>query len=297
VPAAVGEGRSAPVAPPFGVSVMGHQRAARVGATPAAGGSAPGAVCCAGTFGPVDIAGADPVVDFQLAEAARWLQGSEARAAAGAELARLGLRDPNLVDDVLGDVTVSVLRRLRKRGALVPHDEGQSGVVAYCRRSIRNAAIDVVRGPRTRSLDQLLVDAARSADRRRQPEPAAIDDVEVEAAEEAAATTLVDGLRRSLFLSIDPRHAWRWSAALVLLALARTPDAPLQEGTPEPDPSAAEQRAAWAALHYAGRDDCFTDQDGHADPACRMRRTRAMRQVVQVLQESAAAVGAGVVQP
>jgi DNA-directed RNA polymerase specialized sigma24 family protein len=233
--------------------------------------------------------------EWQLTEAVGWLQGDEARLAAGADLARLGLRGPAVVDDVLAEVTLSVLRRIRRRGALVRASDGVAGVVAYCRRSIRNAAIDVVRGPRLRSLEALMADAGKPSDEQAGQDPAGVEDVELEAVEEVAATELADGLRRALYLSVDARRTWRWSAALVVLALARNPDLELREGTPEPDVTAASQRLAWAGLHYAGRDECFTDQGGAADPACRMRRTRAMRQVAELLQRAAGAVAGGVV--
>jgi len=226
----------------------------------------------------------DDLVALQLDGAVTWLQSDDARSAAGAELARLGLRSDDVVDDLLGDVALAVLRRFHRLGPLDPRPDGTSGVVAYCRRSVRNAAIDVARGPRHLLLEDLVAGGDDpDAVGRVAPARTGEDDevVDLLHAEHLVATT-----RRDLFTSIEPRGTWRWSAALALLSLARTPGVRLRRGTPEPAASASDQRTLWAALHYAGRSDCFADQRGAPDPACRMRRTRAMRQVVELLQSA-----------
>lgn len=55
------------------------------------------------------------------------------------------------------------------------------------------------------------------------------------------------------------------------------PDLRLQPGTPQPTDARWDQCAKWAGLHYAGRNDCFTDQRGVPDTACRNRRARALK--------------------
>lgn len=220
-----------------------------------------------------------PEANAQADEVATWLLSADARAAAASDLRRVGLHDPTLVDDVLGEVAYRVTRRLANRGEIASPEPGRSGVVAYARRVVRNEAIDLVRSPRAVDLDDFLGEAG---------DPSTVGDATANIESEAA----VDAVRASL-QAVMPRNApWAVAAGLVVLALADDPSHPVDAAVPRPEVDDDSKRWRWAGLHFAGRHDCFP-RDSAESGACRMRRSRALARVGDLLEAAWEEAGDG----
>ena len=212
-----------------------------------------------------------------------WLISPDARAAAGAELRRIGLVATDAgIDDLLAEVAVRVLGRQR-RSAL------SGEVVAYARVVLRNCATDLVRGAKVR-LEELVADV---------PEPGvgALDagvaetdtDPAVLVGEVDAAAQLLAAVRRTL-LEADPRYPWVASAGLTVLLVAQH-DELLEAATgPRPGSGTSATTLSWIGLSYAGRHDCFGDPRGDhgsgGDPACRKRRATAIGRLTGALADA-----------
>jgi len=223
----------------------------------------PGATAPNGRFAGVE------GVRAQIDELIGWIDSADAIAAAKSLLRRVGLpTDHDHVDDVLAETTFRITRRLDRLGPL----EARPGVVAYARTTMGTVVSDLLRGGHTEELA-----------------PASVDGDHVRAGEPVDAPVEIDGLddlldelRHVLHRSMG-ETAWSTSAALTFVILAVDPDLSLQPGTPQPTDAGPDQRARWAGLHYAGRTDCFTDQGGAPDTACRNRRARALKTLEQTL--------------
>lgn len=209
----------------------------------------------------------------QTEELAQWALSADARSAAAADLHRFGLpHGHDQVDDVLGDVSEKVWRRIRREPLDVR--EGTS-VIAYARRSIANSVIDLVRGRHDVALDDLLELGHEPS----QEEPDLFKDPLADTGGPDAAQLV----RRALHGELSGRYvrAWHVAAALVVVALSQDEVAVAVD---IPRPSATHGGAArpqyWAALAYAGEDRCFADPD---TPAVRERRSQAMRRVQETL--------------
>lgn len=202
----------------------------------------------------------------QIDELVQWTDSADAIAAAKSLLRRVGLpTDHDHVDDVLAEVTFRITRRLDRSGPL----EDRPGVVAYARTTMGTVVNDLLRG-RGAGLTPLDGEVAREGH-------------DVPAVDIDALDDTLDELRHLLHRSMADGTAWAASASLTFAMLAVDPDLPLQPGTPQPAEAGPGQRAKWAGLHYAGRADCFTDQDGPPDTACRNRRARALKTVEATL--------------
>ena len=210
-------------------------------------------------------------VRAQIDELVQWTDSADAIAAATSLLRRVGLpADHDHIDDVLAEVTFRITRRLDRLGPL----EARPGVIAYARTTMGTVVTDLLRGPERPSL----VDVGDGADR---TEGGIVPAVDIDGLDDT-----LDELRHALHRAMDDRPAWAASAALTFAILTVDPDLPLQPGTPQPTDAGPGPRAKWAGLHYAGRGDCFTDQLGPADTACRNRRARALKALDQVLAEA-----------
>lgn len=187
-----------------------------------------------------------------------WLSTADARAAAGAELARPRL-PATFVDDLVQDTAVRLSVSLAN-GATPERP------VAYARRALRNAANDLHRSRRRREhvwIDEL-------------PEPeAVIDDPDLGPFE--------DHCRRVAAL-VDA--GWIGSAALHLLTFTMHPGAAIPDDLARPVAGDDRAEAAWAALALAGRLDCFPGDDRPDDAATRQRRSRALAEVDAVLAQA-----------
>ena len=239
-----------------------------------------------------------PAVDpVQLDQLQAWCLGEPGRTAARSELRRLGLpADADRVDDLCATVLEKVWRRLLRR-PLDPHPDGGSTVAAYARRATANAAMDLVRRG---SADRLasLVDPT-SPEGHQVLDAAAVDEPLDDADDgtpDLGEASLEPALRATLHRFLAERNRrlqpWTIGAALVVVRLGVEPDLELRPGTPEPDPRSPAQGSGprWAALAYAGRDDCFaTPESG----AVRERRATALRRVDATLREAATVARSG----
>jgi len=227
------------------------------------------------------------LVREQEAAFVAWIASDEARAAARTDLRRRGLvADDATVDDVLGTVALRVLRRLRRRGPLAVHADGSDPVVAYARRAVTNAVVDLLRGPVVTPLDD--------GDQPARPPTGATGSPEA-LLDRLDGARLIDDLRRAVHLEMDERAPWAAAAALAFVTLATEPALPVDAAVPVPEDGKNAERAMWAGLHYAGRRDCFADREPAVvsthDPAaaarlaraCRTRRSRAAATVRRLL--------------
>lgn len=211
--------------------------------------------------------------DEQLATLAAWCATADAASAASHLLRSRHLpTDADHVDDVLAEVQFRIVRRIRRLGPLDERPDGRPAAVAYARAIMGTVVDDLLRG---RRLDTELPDDL---------------DAGVDAAphtpDAAAGSDTADEVRRQLHVAVHPRDPWIAAAALTVVTLAMEPDHPLQPATPHPGSGGEQLIATWAGLHYAGRDDCFTDQHGPPDSACRNRRLRATQRVDRALADA-----------
>lgn len=241
-----------------------------------------------------------PTAD-QVALLQRWCLGEEGRAAARSDLRRLGLpADDHHVDDLCQAVVVRVWGRL-ERGPLEDGPDG-SAVVAYARRSLRNASVDLLRRGAPARVEEL-VDPTTGYGLDHEPlddavdvlpfgRPVAADD---DPDDPTGEPGLHDAIRHALHRHLGERRrrlpTWPVAAALVTLELAAHPDLELADGTPVPEPRspAARAGARWAGLAYAGRTGCFEQPE---TGAVRERRAVALRRLDRVLRDAAEAVAA-----
>ncbi|HMS89556.1 MAG TPA: hypothetical protein PK748_04710 [Acidimicrobiales bacterium] len=237
----------------------------------------------------------------QTAEAVDALQGfclgPEGRAAAGAELRKLGLpASADHVDDLCQQVLVQVWARLDGGD---PDVDGSlfDRVVPYARRSLRNAAVDLLRAGRRERLHDLIATSGREgadpSDRSAGNDPLGDRDDRDDRTARPWADQEADGafaasVRWVLQVTFSERtrlDPWVASAGLVLTHLADHPDLALLPGTSRPNPRsrAAHDASRWAALAYAGRDDCFeTPETG----AVRQRRSTALQRVARTFTDA-----------
>jgi hypothetical protein len=202
---------------------------------------------------------------------AAWVGSPDARAAARHLLEQRRLpRDDSYVDDVLEDTALRVLRRLHNLGPLAPHEDGRDPVVPYARRVLDTAVTDLLRGPARR--EDLVAEMPESG------EPAG---------EIALAVGELDAVRRRVFVQADGAPPWAVSAVLVVTSLAEEPALRLRSDTPEPETGAEGARWRWAGLFYSGRLDCFPGEGDEDDANRRMRRSRALKALDQLLAQAA----------
>lgn len=244
----------------------------------------------------------DPGVAASVDALQGFCLGPDGRAAAASELRALGLpADGDHVDDLCQQVLVQVWSRL-ETGEPAQDLSIHEHVVAYARRSLRNAAVDLLRAGRRERLDDLLAGGDRSE---RDAQPTGLDpstDLDdrspapwTDGPADDAAAPAVRWALQTRFAQVPPRDVWVAAAGLALTHLADHPDLTLAPGTPRPNPRspAAHHGSRWAALAYAGRRDCFeTPETG----AVRQRRSTAIQRVERTFVaavEQAASAGDG----
>lgn len=90
----------------------------------------------------------------QIERLTAWIESADALAAARSELEHIGLRGSGLVGDLLSTTWLKVHDRIGRE----PLDDRRDTdpVAGYARRTLRNAAVDLVRGPKEISLDELV---------------------------------------------------------------------------------------------------------------------------------------------
>jgi hypothetical protein len=201
-------------------------------------------------------------------EVAAWLDTAEGRAAARRASDRHGVA--YLLDDLVSDV---LYRAVVHDGAPV------ANVAAFTTVLLRRAAIDLLRGERRRFVPS-------------RAEPPA-EDVAADTAVDVAATAVhaevAHIVRRELGRRLGTRP-WVGAACLARLA-AELDHASISDDAPRPAGGAGEQEAIdWAALWYAGQDDCFPPPGGSDDPATRRRRSRAIVRVRSLLADAASTI-------
>ncbi|MBS1839068.1 MAG: hypothetical protein JST64_15345 [Actinobacteria bacterium] len=196
-------------------------------------------------------------------EVLEWLRSSEARSVARGRLRSAGLlSSEDLVDDVLGDATVSVLRRLRGPEPLV-----LDSAAAYGATVVRN---------QIRAL-------ARGRDRLVEADEAAMVELH-EAQEQATALDLDPWFEDDVRVVLEHLGgtATLLSAALALLTFIVHPGSePAEAPTPRAG-SRPDQARCWPALWLAGERSIFPDRRlGDAGDSAALRRRRA-RRIAQV---------------
>lgn len=223
----------------------------------------------------------------QVERLTSWIASSDARHAAGAELAAVGLGAAGHVDDLLNDTWLRVRRRIETE-PLRRIVEGADPVAAFARTTMRNAARDLVRGPRETSLDELVEVGW-------EPEPIPDGDPDAEVLEGTGGTVgpvdpdeiegeVVRDTRRGLHARLPERNVdiWVVSAALTTVSLrddrvAVAADIPV----PERESPGWARRHLWAGLAYARQDRCFEKPESGA---VRERRSRALKRVETLLR-------------
>lgn len=243
----------------------------------------------------------DPGVAAAVDALQGFCLGPDGRAAATSELRALGLpTDTDHVDDLCQQVLVQVWARLE--GTDPAGDRRiPEHVVPYARRSLRNAAVDLLRAGRRERLDDLLAgrDPGRSDPADDLDPSTDLDDRHpapwTDGTADEAAAAAVRWALQIRFAHVPPRDVWLAAAGLALSHLADHPDLDLAPGTPRPNPRspAAHHGSRWAALAYAGRHDCFeTPETG----AVRQRRSTAIQRVERTFAaavDQAASPGGG----
>lgn len=209
--------------------------------------------------------------DEQLEALTQWCRSTDAIAAATSLLRSRHLpTDTHHVDDVLAEVQFRIVRRIGRGGVLEDRPGVASPALAYARSIMGTVVDDMLRG-RRHEVEYEEEDMETISE----------DFREVELASES-----VDEVRRQIHVAVRVPRAWTSAAALTVLTLTVDPDHPLRSTTPQPEGGSDDHRAKWTAIYYAGREDCFTDQDGTADAACRNRRLRAVQSVEAVLSDA-----------
>lgn len=222
--------------------------------------------------------GTNAGVGVDADELLRWLATDDARAAAAHEVRRL-----RLPDAVADDLLQNTARRLLVTAARGLPDDLDA--TAYARRALAHAAVDLFRQDRRRRRTESDVDFDGYAGPL--PTPSAEAPAQL-----AVLSDLEDGCRRAVHALLAPRP-WAGAAALTVLTLGCHPGVPVPLGTPLPGGGTPDQDARWAALWLAGLRACFPDGDGAEDAATRQRRSRALRQVDDLLRRAAALAGVG----
>lgn len=202
-----------------------------------------------------------------------WLLGSDARAAAEAELRGavvVGLE----ADDLLADASVRLWRTLRAREEPVDDGDDGRGVIRYARRALRHAAID----------------AFRAAARR--PEVPVPEPIEVPADDGDRDTTgrgWLHAVRRALHAEMESSP--RAGAAALATAAVLADDLALAPDVPQPLRGATTSQAAvWAGLWFVEGGDLFP---ADPDAAARQRRSRASARVADLLERAITAADPG----
>jgi hypothetical protein len=174
-----------------------------------------------------------------------WLFSEEAAAFARSRLARARLgSDPALVEDVISDARVAVLRRMQSETPLAPENPA-----AYGTRVVANVVNRLVRGDTVQ---------LETVDHHEAPAVVPIDD------------GVLDDVRMLLERCDVP--AWLTSASLAYVCFTSAPDA-LPKSAPAPAAGSRPDHAmGWPALWFAGERDLFP-RNGVDDK----RRTRARR--------------------
>lgn len=219
----------------------------------------------------------------QLEALTAWIASPDARAAARSELATVGLRGSGLADELLSDVWMRVVGRIR-REALADRPDGGDPTIAYARRSLRNAALDLLRVPAVTSLDELLAGGWEPGVDDGPGDPA--EPVDDEVPEPVASVPgLVDDVRLGLFARLPDRYVAAWTVAAGLASVTlgadqatAAPDVP----TPAQASSGWVRRHLWAGLAYAGQDRCFVQPE---TGAVRERRSRAVQRVEALVRD------------
>lgn len=204
------------------------------------------------------------------AEVLEWFRTGEARSVARGRLRSAGLlTSEDLLDDVLADATLSVLRRLRGPEPLV-----LDSAAAYGATVIRN---------QVRAL-------ARGRDRLVSNDEAAMVELH-EAQEQASALDLDPWFEDDVRVVLEHLGgtATLRSAALALLTFIVHPGSePAEAPTPRAG-SRPDQARCWPALWLAGERSIFPDPDpgGAGDPAAvRRRRARRIAEVQAQLERA-----------
>ena len=226
----------------------------------------------------------DPAVDAQLVAAKGWLWSDDGRASAEGVLhrRRFGLQEQRATlssDDLRADAFRAFWERVRRHGPVEDLDPAayltrtmQNLVLAACRGRVRLAPLDHP------DVERHLVAAAEPVD-----DPVLHlgtgDDLEaVRAAIEAAAAP-----------------TWVRAGALVYVTVLAHPDAvPDDHPVPRPERGARPDEAAlWIALWFAGRrDGLFPDRGAAPDARMRQARSRAGRQIRDLVSRTVSATAA-----
>lgn len=184
-----------------------------------------------------------------------WLGSPEASALARRRLVATGFGDrPELVEDVLGDATVAVIKRSQS-----PTPFMVDNPAAYGTRVVQNVVKALVRG-----------------------DVAYLEDLDEQASESVASVDpeFADELR--VLVEHGDSAAWLDSAVLAYICLIMFPDA-VPEEAPAPLAGARpDQALVWPALWFAGERDLFPDEG--SDPHKR-KRARRIAKVQEQLRE------------
>ena len=217
----------------------------------------------------------------QLEALTAWIASPDARAAARSELATVGLRGSGLADELLADVWMRVVERIR-RDALADRADGGDPTIAYARRSLRNAALDLLRVPAVTSLDELLAGGWEPGVDEGPGDPAEHVDDEAPAPV-ASAPALVDDVRLGLFARLPDRYvaADRRRRAGLGHPRRRPGDRRPRRAGAQASPGWV-RRHLWAGLAYAGQDRCFVQPE---TGAVRERRSRAVQRVEALVRD------------
>ncbi len=198
----------------------------------------------------------------QLDEVVALFASSDVEAFAKSRLTSYGFKGSYAPEDLLGTAFEKVFTRLMKIG---PIGDGEPDAVRrYVFRTVRNCAIDLLRARENQPKNVDVIGGDISA----------MDNVPVPENEMPIASTEAwDRARAVAKASMSVRSPWLTAAVLAHLALDQEPDPPLPSRLKVPQDPAHGQVTQWAALQYAGRDNCFVEPD---TAAVRKRRSDAM---------------------
>lgn len=206
-----------------------------------------------------------------------WIASEEGRAFAARWGRRRGLgTDSAVLDDVLADAQVAVLRAMRSRGLRVhnPAAYGTQVIKSVVRSTSQGRDRDrtVLAAVGLRGDVDAVPGAGAGADADHDPD-----------ADVGSDDVLLDDLRTVIEVMADPTRPWLTGAALAYLTLSDN-DADLSDEVPQPRAGATPVQArGWAALWFTGVRDVFPGPQG--DPAAqRRKRGRHVDKVLEHLR-------------
>lgn len=204
-----------------------------------------------------------------------WLSGPDAKAAAKAEVSRLRL-PTHLSDDLLQETACGVWRTFAAGSEPYPDFDA----AAYARRSLRNAALNMLRTEIVGPMADIEIGSGNGT-----LDPADEADLAEDIATALASAESEAAAQRTIFAQIgsDPSTG---SAALTSLVLFLHPQVTPAPETPVPESGHTTDPAFWAGLWYAGRADCFAGRSGEDTPTIRRRRARAVQRIRRLLARS-----------